>query len=258
MLVPGVPNQNLAVRYRGAPEPQLLDVSFVTSVDVLPETVRAWELAMCDGVLAGAAGSDVFDPRIGSAAVLNEGLEGRRGHVRLEVTGVAPRFLRVMIESLAHRVGPLESLMLQGALAPSADAPSVQTEEIARWLAAGREYPLRWGAVPFSVSEGDTGGAALRVKFEGPIPDGSRAALMGLIFTWRGLVVAFADTSGSYPGDMARRFPVQWPRFGFSSTELRVRFPEFVHAAAPSAALLVNMLCRFHATTPIESCEIKI
>lgn len=257
MLVPGVPDQNIVVRYRGSLEPQALDVVFVAAQELDPAQVHAWAPAMLDGITLGAAGSDLFDPRAGAATIVHERVAGRRGDVRFAVTAVAPRFLRLVIESLAWRVGPLESVWVQGALAPAGGAESVQTEEALRWLAAGRDYPARWPAVPFGLEEGETGGMAFRARLEGALEEAARQALIELLFVWRGLIATYPDVSGALPGERDQRFWAEWPSFGVSKRELRAYFHELAHATPASAALLVNMMCRFHASYPLLLCEIK-
>jgi hypothetical protein len=257
MLTPGVPDHNLGVRYRGSLELQALDIVFVAVEEPLAEAVQAWAIAMSDAVTLGAAGGALFDPRAGAASVVHHQVTGRRGEVRFAVAGVAPRFLRVVIESLAWRVGPLESVWVQGSLAPDGGEASVQTDEVRRWLAAGRDYPERWSALPFQLEEGETGGLAIRVDIEGELEAAQREAFFELLFAWRGLVATYADPSGAPPGDRSDRIWAEWPRFGFSKREARANFPELVHAGGPSAALLVNMLCRFSAACPVRVCEIK-
>ncbi len=97
MLVPGVPDRNVIVRYQGSAAPQLVDASFVAMGDVNPARVQAWALALTGAVSFGGAGGHLFDPRAGAAAIVHERVEGRRGEVRFELAGVAPLFLRTLI-----------------------------------------------------------------------------------------------------------------------------------------------------------------
>jgi hypothetical protein len=235
VIVPGIPRFGTTVRYQGSAAPQWLDVYFVAQSAPHPGSVRSWAASVVDGVARGGAGSDLFDPRLGAAAVADERLEGPRGVVRFEVAGVAPHFLRLVMETLAHRLGPLESLVVQGSLAPSGDAASIDTERMLAWLGSPTEYPRRWPGVPFPVLGGDAGGAALRVKLAAELDAALRQELTELVFVWRGLVIAMPTPGGTYPGDQGDRVLAQLPTVGFSKTELRACFPEFVHAVEPGA-----------------------
>lgn len=258
MLVPGVPSRDVSVRYRGSPSPQLLDVSFTRAEAIDPGELRAWSLGVVDGVTFGGAGGHLFDPAAGAAAIVNERVDGVRADVRFEIAGVAPLFLRTMIESLAMNVGPLESVAIRGALPPAGDEASAESADVKRWLASGREYLARWPRVGFPVREGETNGFALHVRLADAFDDGSRQELLQLVIVWRGQVAFHADESGAFPENLGDRFQEQWPSFGTTTRELRACAQELVHAPVPSSALLVNMLCRFHAKHPIESCELKI
>jgi hypothetical protein len=258
MLVPGVPSRDVLVRYRGSLSPQLLDVTFTRDEEIDPDSVRAWSIGAVDGVVFGGAGGDLFEPSAGAAAIVHERVEGRRAEVRFEIAGAAPLFLRNMIESLAMSVGPLDSVMVRGALPPEGDRASAETAEVMRWLASGRDYLARWPHVGFPVQEGETGGFALLVRLADAFEEASRQALLQLVFVWRAQVAHYADESGELPQDLASRFERQWPSFGASTRELRACADELAHAPGPSSALLINMLCRFHAIHPIRTCELKI
>lgn len=258
MLVPGVPDRNVAVRYRGAASPQLVDVSFVAAGEVAPEIVQAWAFQMVSDVSFGGAGGDLFHPGAGAASIVQQRVEGRRGDIRFELAGVAPLFLRTLIESLAMKTSGLETVIVQGALPPIADDPaSVQSDDVLRWLSAGRDYLPRWPAPGFPIAPGDASGLALRVRAKDAFDDATGKALVDLIYVWRAQISEYADDSGAFPVDLALRFPVLWPWFGRGTREMRALFDELPHAHGPSVAVLVNMLCRFHAVAPIYECEIK-
>jgi hypothetical protein len=258
MLVPGVPERDVAARYRGSASPQLLDVSFVAGGDLDEGALQAWALQMVDDISFGGAGGDLFHPCVGAAKIVHQRAEGRRGELRFEVAGVAPLFLRTLIESLAMTTGGLASVLVQGAIAPVAGDPaSALGVDLLRWLASGHPYLPRWPDPGFRVARGDSGGLALRVRLAAAFDDATREAILQLIYVWRAQIAFYADEGGLFPHDLAQRFEVLWPYLGLAPRELRAFFQELPHARGPSVALLENMLCRFHAQAPIDECEIK-
>jgi len=132
----------LVVRYRASPLPQLVDVHIAMDraprrsypALALPFLVRA--------INAGAAGGAELAPSAGAARIVS-GLSGPedfaprdRLSFRLELAGVSPYFLRLVVERLAL-AGPgarVTGLSIVGALPVDASPLSVTELQMRSWL----------------------------------------------------------------------------------------------------------------------------
>jgi hypothetical protein len=249
---------NLRIRYRASAEPQELDVDIRTR-GIIPIDFAGVALRrIMDIVTFGAAGSSVFAPSVGAAKVLSGpplapiGLPsyGPDYHWTLEVAGIAPVTFRTFVEQLRISGGylvPVESLSLTGSL-PLGDTPlSITEQQVKSWLDDPKAYAEEWPAPGFTVLRGDVAeGATLRILLADEITAELSEALKTICLAWVNVTSEYVSESG----DLVRVLPdlKDLPLFGLGKRELSARYRAFPRRRAPSRAVIVNMLERFHQT----------
>lgn len=247
--------RGLSVAYRASSAPQEVAVALRTTRAGLEETACDILVeGLVEAVRRGAAGSDLFDPAAASARLVRGDLGGDTPALSfvLELAGVAPVFLRCVVEALRDAGGPgnpVEAMQIFGALALDDSPLSIREGQVLAWLddPSPAAYPRRWPHVPFAVREGEAVGAAITVRLADKVTRALDEELQATIFTWLELTNRYVNHYGepvaSSPDHMARLMP----RFARSGRELRVRIEEFTRATVPSRDVLVNMLASFHA-----------
>ena len=247
---------HLAVAYRGSLEKQTLDVRLKIPSKAPGPTGVGGMLAIVSAINEGLAGGAEFHPAKGRAKVLSGPLKsaapGARGPSfawKLEIAGVSPLFLRILIE--AFRVfgfpQPVVSMSITGSL-PLDDTPlSIHEREILPWLATWCEdvthYPKAWPApsIPIKRIDGPRG-ASIRLKLAGgAVTKVIADNLIRHLGAWTFSVLSYPNRSLGGPGHM--QFI---PKMAQSKTELTARFDDFDYVPGPNGDMLVNLLERFH------------
>jgi hypothetical protein len=241
----------LTVSYRGSLDPQ--DVTIDVAVLAPPAAPFAHMAmrAVVDAVNAGVAGGDVFSPGAGRAERLagpwyDADALGANYRWVIEVAGVAPLFVRNMVEEL-RRAGmnrDVVAMSIVGALPVDATPMSVREAHVRAWLDDAGAYLPAWPSlgVPVTSTPRETG-AALRLEMAQPISPPVRQALEDLSVNWLNFIRNYVgERGGMVYADPHKTLP----SFGQSKTEFRALYEEFLYAKGPARALLVNMLARFH------------
>ncbi|KYF70861.1 hypothetical protein [Sorangium cellulosum] len=243
--------RSLSVAYRASPAPQELvvdvDVAGPPMAPFAPMAMRA----VVDAINAGAAGGALFPPAAGYARRLAgpwdepDGL-GVSYRWVLEIAAVAPGFLRNMVEEL-RRAGmnqPVVRMRIAGALPLDNSPLSVRESQVRSWLDDPRAYLEPWTrpGFPFHVVSRSEG-ATLRVELAQAIDPPLRQALEDLSVQWLNVIRNYASRQGEEVLFNPHRM---LPAFGQGRAEFRAHYPEFLYARDPAAAVLVNMLTRFH------------
>lgn len=241
----------LTVAYRASLDPQ--DVTIDVAVAGFPVAPFAHMAAraVVDAVNGGAAGGAVFSPSAGRAERLAGPWEdadslGTSYRWVIEVAGVAPLFVRNMVEEL-RRAGmdrDVVAMSIVGSLPVDASPMTVREPHVRAWIEDPAAYLPAWPSpgFPVSFSLRDTG-VALRLEMAQPISPLIRQALEDLSVNWLNFIRNYPGDHGGvvYP-DPHRTLP----SFGQSKTEFRALYADMPHARGPSRALLVNLLTRFH------------
>jgi hypothetical protein len=247
--------QGLSVAYRASAAKQEVAVALRTSRAGLEETACGMLVeGLVEAIRRGAAGSDLFDPAAASAELVRAELSGDTPALSfvLELAGVAPVFVRCVVEALRDAGGPgnpVEAMQLFGSFALDASPLSIREGQVLAWLddPSPAAYPRRWPGVPFPVREREAAGAAIAVRLAEKVTRVLDEELQTTIFTWLELTNRYVNHYGepvlSSPDHMARLMP----KFARSGRELRVTIEEFTRATVPARDLLVNMLTSFHA-----------
>lgn len=255
----------LDVAYRGSAEPQIVDIG-VKLAGPAEIPLAPWAIgSLVDCVRRGLAGGSDFAPAEGRAALeagpTGEGPTPSPGELgpeyafRLTVTGVSPRFVRVIAEHLAASGSPhpLRALSIVGGLPTDGSSLSVREGTLAAWLDDPRAYPGKWRDPGFRVvTRSVPRGAAVRVALAGGRMDDVARELEETLSAWQSAVLTYPSLRGQGRGLMAPHFA-----FARTRTALYGKLSLFDHAREPARAALVNALARFHAVVaPLSIVEI--
>ncbi|MGK3964031.1 hypothetical protein WMF38_07610 [Sorangium sp. So ce118] len=243
--------RSLSVAYRASPAPQELivevDVAGPPMAPFAPMAMRA----VVDAINGGAAGGSLFPPASGSARRLAGAWDEPDGlgvsyRWVLQVAAVAPGFIRNMVEEL-RRAGmnrPVVRMRIAGALPPDSSPLSVRESQVRAWLDDPRAYLEPWPSPGFAFhSVLQSEGATLRIELAQAIDPPVRQALEDLSVQWLNAIRNYASRQGDEVLFNPHRM---LPTFGQGKAEFRALYPEFLYAREPAAAVLVNMLTRFH------------
>ncbi|WP_437305818.1 hypothetical protein [Sorangium sp. So ce388] len=251
----------LALSYRASASPQEMSIIVETGgaagYPVSPTLIRD----VMASINAGAAGGAEFHPTAGSCEILDDCRTplGPRYAWTLRVAGVAPLFMRILVEKL-RAVGwdePVTSMRIAGSLPPDESALSVREPRVRAWLDDPGAYPAAWPETPFALLRRPAAGASLRAVPASPITPAVSGALESLCVGWLNAVSEYVDTDGDYvPVEFDAKY---LPAFGRTRTEFRAAYQRFRHTRVPARAALVNMLVRFHhAVAPLIEVEIGL
>jgi hypothetical protein len=262
-LLPGLDfaRTSLAVSYRASPDPQEISIQIDTAgINVIPGAAGLMS-AVADLVNQGAAGGARFPPSAGFAEIVSgppADAAGPRYAWTLRVAAVDPLYLRNVVERLRLSGGdqPVTSMSVWGALPPDGTDLSATEREVRGWLDDLQAYPGEWPSLGFALSHRSDRGAALRVELEDPITAEVYTELERLFSLWLEGVMFYVRNDGAVVYEDMPDFVF---RSGVARTEYQARLTEFHHAPAPSRALLVNLLCRFHErVAPIRQVELRL
>jgi hypothetical protein len=237
---------HLAVAYRAAKEPQLLNVQVRTAGVAETPFAAAAIQAFVDLANAGGAGGSELSPASGKAKIVTQPIDpqGTDRTWVIEVAGVSPRALRNLVEAM-RRAGDghaVTSLSVWGELAPDGSPLSVREDVLRRWLAGPDMHLERWAEVPFGVNLGDAArGGRVRASVRGGTTPELLEAFESLITLWMVSILDYPDHLREKRGTLDRD-----PRIGRTRGELSANFARFDYATAPAWALLCNLLCGFH------------
>jgi hypothetical protein len=256
--------RDLVVRYRASAEPQRVEVhAEVAEMCNMGVGSIAMSLVMND-VNHGAASGAEFDPAISRGTQLEgpkpmtPAAKGPKFHWRLELAGVAPVYLRSMVEHLAMIGGfgnRTLSMSIVGALPVDASPLCVTEQQLRPWFDDAAAYVGRWPRLPFRTSERRVArGAAVRVALAGPVTDDVYKSFEMYVSVWGGALTDFAAQNGKESGFVEVQYTL-----GRGKTELSARWARFNHVREPASNVMFNMLTRFHETVaPITEVELSL
>jgi hypothetical protein len=243
----------VTVAYRGSEQPQLVDIR-VQIKSKSPVAIARLNLRyLVDAINAGAAGGAESAPTVGSAKLVKGSFKGTEPDATgpkfawtLELAGVSPKFVRVLVEQLSMAGGarlPVQSMSIVGKLAPVARDPlSVREDTLIPSLDDADAYPAAWPDPGFeiahtSIARGLTTTLALSRT---PTPD--------LVETLEELLTLWATATTSYPNAAKKSSSMMTPMPAVTRkrSELTARWETFDAHPPPKLAILTNMLARFH------------
>ncbi len=241
------------VSYRASSEAQEIDIEVETAGRASRRSGPVCLRKVIDMVNFGAAGGVHFAPALGFAERLRGPWDGADAfgatyQWSLRVKAMAPEFLRIAVEHL-RRCGwdqPVRAMRIRGELAPDRTEHSVTTERARGWLDDGTTYPSLWQHNDFSVRGENGPGAAMRVVLAAPPSPEHIEALQIICARWLQLTATIVGQDGSIVVRTTEHLERMLPRFSFAANVFIAEMSAFGHAAEPSAALLANMLARFH------------
>ena len=243
------------VSYRGSAEPQELRIEVETKDRATRRSGPVVLRKILDMINFGAAGGHHFAPELCAAERVSGPWDGDDAfgpsyHWILKVSGVAPEFLRLAVEHL-RRCGwdqPVTAMRIHGALAPDDSVLSVRTLKMQTWLADPATYPHAFATERFPIHTSESTGVLYRVAFAQPLSESQTEVLQAMCARWLAATATLADHQGNTLVRTPELLEQMLPSFETASESFSARMQKFGHAAQPSAALLLNMLARFHVT----------
>lgn len=237
---------HLAVAYRAAAEPQLLHVQVRTAGPAETPFAAAAIDAFVDLIAAGGAGGEELPPSAGKAKIVTPPIDPLAADRTwsLEVSGVSPKAIRLLVESMRRAGAPnaVTSLAVWGELAPDGSPMSVRDDVVKKWLETPDVYPGRFPKVPFGVTLEDAArGARVRAAVRGGTDPELLEKFEALMMLWTVGILDYPDHLREKRGTIDRD-----PRIGRTRSELSVNFARFDYEAAPAWAMLSNLLVSFH------------
>jgi hypothetical protein len=165
----------------------------------------------------------------------------------MDVTGVSPRFLPILIQSLSVTsfLTPVVSMSIVGSLKLDDTSLSVRENEVLTWLATRYKdvahYPKAWPKPSLPIDRIDSPrGGSIRLRLAGGVVT---KAMAGRFFKYLGAwgysVHWYPNRGMNGPGSM--EYLVE-----HSKTELTARFETFDYVPGPTGDMLVNLIERFH------------
>lgn len=239
---------NLKVAYRASLEPQDLDLEIVLDGPDPRLHVLQQVRIFIEEISGGAAGGSMFAPTRGSAAHRHGPLSGDeplamgpRYHYGLRVAGVAPHYLRHVVEKLGMSAA-VSFLSIRGSLPLDDSTQSVRENDVVRWLGFPRTH-LGAFAAPFAVREHQRHGRRgfVRLRLLEPSTNDILLAFEDALLVWGGLLLSYGDRTAanqakiSLPASAGRGGAVLAAQFEVLSCE---------HDAARDA--LINVIGAFH------------
>lgn len=241
----------LRVSYQCTEAPQ--DVTIHLTNAALPvKGVMNWYFQnVADVVHRGAAGSDVFPPWSG----LGEVIQGPRSDADamaldhravLRLGGVAPVFLRTIVEEMRHSgvPSPTTSVTIVGSVPLDGGPLSVRESHVAAWLDDPTAYPRAWAPSEVPIQFHDVyDGCQIRLELEDVIDPTLREKLEHLCFYWLNAIRNVVSYDGQ---EVVMNPATMFPVFGHGRREFRAHFEQLPYAREPARATLANMIGRFH------------
>lgn len=244
-------DSDLLVAYRASAEPQQLTIEVTTAGKAeFPMSVASLR-CLLEAINRGAAGGTVFSPLAGLAKRNDGPWEGEptlgpNYRWTLEVAGVAPLFMRNMVEEL-RRVGAnhaVTQVSIVGSL-PVDDGPMSIREGPLRGILNDRDRYL--DAFPhkeFTVHHEPTDHVAnVRVELAARVTPEVRSEFEATCIWWLNIIRNYVSDEGF---EVAMSASKSLPVFGSSRSELRAHYREILFKRPPAQAILQNLLYRFH------------
>lgn len=246
--------QGLAVRYQASAEPQTLEVSVRMKKKYLYSLLRPEMGTLVEVMASGGASGDEFAPSSSRAKLVHgtfdakaPGGEGPEFAWTLEVAGISPLFLRVMIDDLAASGGSgvrADSIMITGSLAPSGDPLSVDDRKMSAWLDDPTAFPKACSQSGFPITYAPaTRGATVKLGFRNDTSPALLEKIQELLANW-------SLVTGTFPDAAHKRHHFGMadvtPKLSRKKFEIVARWNEFTFDPKPKFALLTNMLVHFH------------
>ncbi len=244
-------DSGLLVAYRASAEPQelVIDVATAGKAD-FPMSVASLR-SLLEAINRGAAGGSVFSPLAGFAKRIDGPWEGEATlgpsyRWTVEIAGVAPLFMRNMVEEL-RRAGanhPVTRLSIVGSL-PVDDGPLSMREGPLRGILNDRDnYLTAFPHKEFSVHHEPTDQVAnLRVELATRVTPEIRSEFEATCIWWLNVIRNYVSDDGL---EVAMSASKSLPVFGSSRSELRAHYREILFKRPPALAALKNLLYRFH------------
>lgn len=256
----------LSVSYRGSVEPQTLTIYVGTEGQQEAAYGPRFITTLINVINAGGAGGAHFHPAQGLAELLSgptyPDAEGPQFNWDIRVAGVSPLFIRNIVEALRLSGGldnPTQVMSIRGSLPLDATELSVGETEVKAWLDDPLVYVGEWPEPGFPIREREILGASLRIVLGKDLNAQTEDQLRGVCLQWLAATYNYVNEYGEPILDEPDRIARLLPKFGATKRELRAFFEEFTRIRAPSRAMIVNMLARFHALVlPIEEVEIAL
>jgi len=255
----------LSIAYKGSETPQLVDVRVVTTAKARVAQARISMRYLVDAIELGAAGGAELPPTSGSCklvkgsfAVGDSDAKGPKFGWTLELAGVSPKFLRVMVEQLSIAGGsadvPVESLTIAGTLQPGFDPLSVREAALLPWLDDPDAYPAAWPDPGFGLAyQSIPRGASVTIQLGGAATPEIVEKLTYILTIW-GTVTTTYPNAEKAVGNVNVATPM--PRISRKKMDVLARWDVFDAYPPPKMAILTNMLARFHRTVcPIARVE---
>ena len=235
----------LTVSYRGSAERQRLtvDIEHRKSVDVV-ECGYLQMFGIKHAVNSGYCGGELFPPSSGYFEILSEPpAPAKSFHWDLEVSGLAPGWMRTFVERQMSGDSPVKHMAIHGSLPLDSSPHSVTERDVIAWLDDTTSFPGAWPHVPFEVEVSSLPkGAFLRVDFASQLVTPELLQeFTDWLANWGGIGAWLPDAAQEEPTlftskDSAARtksaITVQW-------NDLDVSFE-------PARDSLINGMIRFH------------
>lgn len=243
--------KDLVVRYRASAEPQTLTIEAETASPTPVAYAAIIMNIVGEGVRWGGAGGAMLAPELGRFAIQKAPVGSKTRQARklvwtVEVAGIAPAYLRVMVERLrtAGYSQPLKSLRIVGSLPPDRTALSAREADVRKWLDDAKAYPDAWPEPGFPLTLARAKGSAVSIQLAVARPIHAKRAdlLKQLVIVWKNVVSSYVDDEGS-PAPLHAEW---FPKFEITRTDFRAEFTRFDHARIASRNVLIGLLRRFH------------
>lgn len=261
-ILPTVRIMNLAglsVSYRGSDQSQLVDVRVEIESKAHVASARLGLRYLLDAINLGAAGGAAFAPTTGAARLVKGSFSISEPDARgpkfawtLELAGVSPKFIRVLVESLSGAGGgriPVQRLTIAGTLAPAVDDPLTMREDaLIRAFDDPDAYPEAWPDPGFPISHKSIARGATATLQLGSEPTPEILEKLTYVLTLSG------TTATTFPNAAKNGISIITPMPTVKANKLEVtaRWGTFDVNPTPMVAGLTNMLARFHRdVTPI-------
>ncbi len=256
--------KGLAIRYRASADPQKLEVAVRMKRKSVDSLARGVMSDLVEAMALGAGAGEEFAPAHSSAKLVKgtfdpdkAGGAGPSFAWTLEVAGISPAFLRVMVDALANSGGTdvhVDSLTIAGSVAPTGDALSVDEKKMIAWLDDFAAYPKAWPKPGFPITRASTTrGATVTIQLRGDASPKIAAKLEEIFGVWGAVRSEMPNAENDRGmiglGDIG-------PKIARKKSAVLAKWNQFDYDPGPAFDVLTNMLVHFHETVaPIVSVE---
>jgi hypothetical protein len=242
--------KNLEVAYRASAEPQSLRIR--VELDGKRPDDRAGDHldSLLFNVSHGIAGGPAFHPAkcaiklvSGPRKKTDKGIAGPKFDWKLEVAGLAPKYVRSIVQRLAA-IGGMVSVVkmeIEGSLAADKTESTVTTAIVKKWLADPTAFVDAWPEPGFEIKESKAKkAAAVRVVLAATISADQKTELDALreAFDREHMLYRTAkDELANIYGDV---------KTAYQGAEMKFGYDKFQAAGGPPRNALINLVARFH------------